>query len=128
MNAKSSNFKRAIYACTTLATAGCSTIPAGHTVVVENDVVVWESFGKAKLAKLAEFPVEPPMAATTIGEFPGQPIHGVWSAPEVVAQQPARDEGMTRADIAFLRELARTDGNASVEPFETPSETAVASR
>ena len=127
MNAKSNCLKLSLAACVASLAGGCGAVPMGYTVVVENDVVVWESFGRAKLERLPQVEAPPPVAATTTWEFPGHPILGVWSAPETVTEAP-RDVGMSRADVAFLRELARTDGNVSVEPFVTPSETAVASR
>jgi hypothetical protein len=128
MNAKRSSLKMSLLLATLVA-AGCGTIPSGYTVVVENnEVVVWESFGQAKLAKLPEVHASPAAAVTTTWEFPGHPILGAWSAPDAVVEAPVRYGTMSRADIAFLRELARTDGDVSVDSVATPPEAAVASR
>ena len=127
MNAKSSSLKMSLLVAAALFAGGCSTVPAGYTVVVEGDHVIWEAMGRAKLQRLAESPALPPQVATTTGEFPGHPINGVWSAPITVTEQPVYD-GASAAEVAFLRELARSDGGVAVDPVETPSGTAVAGR
>jgi hypothetical protein len=111
-----------------LAVGGCASIPAGHTLVTENDHVVWEAFGQPKLERSPEFSTPASRVATTTWEFPGHPIYGAWSAPVVAAQPLVRRSAASRADTAFLRELARSDGDATGESVETPPETAVASR
>jgi hypothetical protein len=128
MNAKQNSLKALVLA-SALAVGGCASVPEGYTLVADgNDHVVWEAFGQPKLAKSPVFPAPAPKVATTTHEFPGHPIYGVWSAPAVAEQAPAQGGGTSKADIAFLRELARSDGDATIGPVETPSDTAVASR
>ena len=125
MKAKSSSLKLSLPIAAALLAGGCSTVPAGYGVVVEGDHVIWEAAGRPKLMRLSQAPAASQKVVATTGEFPGHPIHGVWSAPMTVSEQPAMVSG---ADAAFLRKLARSDGDIYAGPVETPSETAVASR
>ena len=127
MNAKSSSLKLSLFTAAALLAGGCSTVPAGYGVAVEGDHVIWEAVGRPKLVRLPQSPAASQQAVATTGEFPGHPIQGVWSAPITVSEQPV-SVGVTGADAAFLRELARSDGDIYACPVETPSETAVASR
>ena len=127
MNAKSSSLKLSLPIAAALLAGGCSTVPAGFGVAVEGDHVVWEGMARPKLVRLPQSPATIQRAVTVTGEFPGHPIHGVWSAPNTVSEQPVA-VGMSGADAAFLRELARSDGDTYAGPVETPSETAGASR
>jgi hypothetical protein len=127
MNAKSSSLKLSLLIAAALPAGGCSTVPAGYGVAVEADHVIWEAVGRPKLVRLPQSPAVSQQTVATTGEFPGHPIHGVWSAPMTVAEEPAY-VGVSAAEAAFLRELARSDGDYAGGPVETPSETAVASR
>src|SRR4051812_32218335 len=113
MNAKHNSLKALVLA-SALAAGGCTSVPTGYTLVTENDHVVWEAFGQPKVRKSVEFEAPAPRAATTTGEFPGHPIHGVWTAPAVAERRaPEQGGGTSATDIAFLRELARSDGDAT---------------
>ena len=126
MNAKSISLKLSLPVAAALLAGGCSTVPAGYGVVVEGDHVMWEAAGRPKLVRLSQAPAASQEVLATTGEFPGHPIHGVWSAPMTVAEELA--QAVSDTEAAFLRELARSDGGVTADPARTPSGTAVASR
>ena len=48
MNAKQNSLKASVFVAA-LAVGGCASVPAGYTLVTENDHVVWDAFGQPKV-------------------------------------------------------------------------------
>ena len=122
----------AMLAALTALLPACTTIPEGKTIEIGGDfpgLVMWDGMAGPKLADLPTFEVAAAPAITATGEFPGHPIWGAYvAAASAQDAAPAWAHSRSRADIAFLRDMARSDGDVNGESVDAPVGPVVASR